>query len=307
LFPFYVGVLGGQAPGWDERRSALLQMLLSVYGGDTKTFVDYLGVPLWVSLLAQPEDASRYEGVLGIALLFCVPFVAWALWHRRLDPPTTLAAAAGGILFAFWVSSSQNLRYLLPAVPPLALVSVASVALATERWPTSRGRAILVGTMAAGYLVSAAWFLDAAPLRAALGGEPRQAYLERRLDYFPYYRLVNDGLPADARVWLIDTRRDTYHLERAYVADYLFEDWTIRQWVEDARGTQDVRDRARAAGITHVLVRHDLLLDPARSPIVDDRRSPDLNAEKMRILRSFLLEGTRVLRHDPRFLLVALQ
>ncbi|PYM17387.1 MAG: hypothetical protein DMD81_09200 [Candidatus Rokuibacteriota bacterium] len=307
LFPFAVGLFGGHAAGWDERRSALLSMLLSVYGGETKSLVDYLGAPLWISFLAQPEDAARYEGVLGFTFLFCLPFLLFALWRRRLDPETTVAATAAGILFAFWLASSQNLRYLLPTLPALALVSVAAVAVVTARWPRPSGaRSMILGTAVVAVTVTAAWFLDAAPLRAALGGEPRAAYLDRRLEYFPYYRLVNETLPPGARVWLIDMRRDTYHLERPYVADYLFEDWTIRQWVEDARRPADVRDRALGAGITHVLVRHDLLLDPSRSPIVDDRRPAEVNTQKMGILRSFLLDGTDVLRGDRLFLLVKL-
>jgi hypothetical protein len=278
-----------------------------LYGGDRKTLVDFLGTPLWISLLAQPEDAARYEGVLGVTVLFCLPFVIWALWRRRLDPETAVALTAGGILFAFWVASSQNLRYLLPTLPAVALAGVASVAIASERWAMpSGGRAILIGTTMVGQLVGIAWFLEAAPLRASLGGESRETFLERRLEYFPYYRVVNREFPTDARVWLINTRRDTYHLERPYVADYLFEDWTIREWVEAAESARDVRERAHTAGITHVLVRHDLLLDPARSPIVDDRRPAAVNDEKIRILRSFLFDGTTIVRGDRMFLLVAL-
>jgi len=307
LFPFYVSVLGGHAVGWDAQRSALLQTVLSLYGAGGKGVVDYLATPLWVSVLAQPEDTAWHEGVLGITVLFCLPFLAWALWRRRLDQETTLAAVAGGVLFAFWLSSSQHLRYLLPALPSLALAGVAAVAVTATRWSdASRLRSALLGTTAVGYLVVASWFLDAAPVRAALGGEPRFAYLERRLEYFPYYRILNDGLPASVRVWLIDMRRDSYHLDRPYVSDYFFEDWTIHQWVEGARSASDVRARARAAGITHVLIRHDLLLDPARSPLVDDRRGAEINAEKMQILRSFLLDGTTVIRGDPTFLLVDL-
>ena len=62
------------------------------------------------------------------------------------------------------------------------------------------------------------------PLRVVLGGEPRNGYLERRLDYYRYYEVINRQLPPTARVWLIDMRRDTYHLERPYFSDFIFED-----------------------------------------------------------------------------------
>lgn len=69
-------------------------------------------------------------------------------------------------------------------------------------------------------------------------------------------------------------RRDTYHLERLHVGDYIFEDYALRKHLEAARDVGDLRERARAAGITHLLLRHDILLDPARSPVVDARRPP---------------------------------
>ncbi|MBI1847218.1 MAG: hypothetical protein HYR86_09635, partial [Candidatus Rokubacteria bacterium] len=45
LFPFYVNVLGGHAAGWDQQRSALLQTVLSLYGGGGGGLVDYLVAP----------------------------------------------------------------------------------------------------------------------------------------------------------------------------------------------------------------------------------------------------------------------
>src|SRR5262249_53393709 len=127
-----------------------------------------------------------------------------------------------------------------------------------------------------------------------------------RLDYYSYYRTVNDSLPADAKIWLVDMRRDTYHLERPYVGDYLFEDHTLRQWIRGASDGRDLQRRARHAGITPVLIRHDLLFDYARSPLVDDRRPRDENLARLGRLRSFLADGTRVLRVDGKFALVEL-
>jgi hypothetical protein len=48
--------------------------------------------------------------------------------------------------------------------------------------------------------------------------------------------------------------------------------YTLTRDVRDARSADALRARAQAAGITHLLVRHDVLFDYARSPIVDDRQ-----------------------------------
>jgi len=108
-------------------------------------------------------------------------------------------------------------------------------------------------------------------------------------------------------VWLINMRRDTYHLERPYFSDFIFEDWTLRQWVRAARDADEVRTRTRAAGISHVLVRHDLLFDYDRSPIVDDRRPRGENLAKLDLMAGFFRESGRLMRGDQRFWLIELE
>jgi len=98
-------------------------------------------------------------------------------------------------------------------------------------------------------------------------------------------------------------RRDTYHLERAYFSDFMFEDWTLRQWVWAARDADELAARVRDAGITHILLRHRLLLDPARSPIVDDRR-PVESLVKLELMTTFFTRQARRLRGDDTFWLL---
>ena len=94
-----------------------------------------------------------------------------------------------------------------------------------------------------------------------MGGEGRADFLRQRLDYYPYYEVVNRELPPTAKVWLINMRRDSYHLERPYFSDFIFEDYTLTRYVRAAAGVHEIRSRVRADGITHLLVRHDFLLD----------------------------------------------
>src|SRR5262249_6252143 len=152
-----------------------------------------------------------------------------------------------------------------------------------------------------GAAVIAAWFAQSNPVRVVLGGEQRSDYLARRLDYYPYYEIVNRDLPVSARVWLINMRRDTYHLERSYFSDFVFEDYTLTRYVRSSESARQIRGRVQAVGITHLLVRHDQLFDYARSPIVDDQRSREHNLTKLALLAAFFQEGTRRLRGDAKF------
>ena len=267
VFPFFANVWPGRAPGWDQERSAMLVGFNALYGGTHKGPIDYLLTPLSLSLTGQREVAAAYEGVLGVSFLVGAALVVWAF--ARLDPELKIAAVTGGAFFVWWLVSAQVLAICSCGFPC---------------WPGEAGRALLTASGAvgrslrwalaapviAGEIVIAAWFVGDNPLLAMTGAEPRAAYLERRLDYYSYYRLIHESLPARVKIWLVDVRRDTYHLDRPYVGDYLFEDYTLRKWIELALSGPDVQQRARAAGITHVLIRHDILLDYARSPLVDE-------------------------------------
>jgi len=159
-------------------------------------------------------------------------------------------------------------------------------------------RFVMWATVAPGLLVTTAWFAYQNPLPVVIGAESREAYLQRQLDYYPFYQAVNTELPHDARVWLINMRRDTYHIERSYFSDFRIEDHTFVQFINESDSVEELRDKAALAGITHVLARLDVLLDPRISPVVDDSLSPDVNDRKMRIARDFLLEGDIVMWNE---------
>lgn len=307
VFPFFAGIWPGQAPGWDLERSAMLVGFNALYGGADKGALDYLLTPLRLSLAGHRQVAAGYEGVLGVSFLVGAALILWAWARGSLDVECRIAAVSGGAFFVWWLASAQVLRYLLPALPLLAVAAAAAAAALTARAVVGPSlRLVLTAGVVAGEVVMGAWFAEDDPLLATTGAEPRAAYLERRLDYYPYYRLINDSLPADAKIWLVNTRRDTYHLERPCVGDYIFEDYTLRKWIESSLTGREVQRRALAAGITHVLIRHDIILF-ARTPPVDDRRPTSETLAEVERLRAFLNEGTRVLRADKRFALVELK
>jgi hypothetical protein len=308
FFPFFPGLWPGSAQGWDLERARLYETLFLLYGRPG-TILDDVLAPVLLSLTAQPELPTHYDGVLGIALLFALPFLAWAWWTRRLDVELRLAVAVSLVLYVVWIFSSQQFRYLLPVVPLLVTAMMASAAQASQRGGPLLERVTtwtFLASAAVNALLIVTWFAEVAPVRVVLGGESREAYLARRLDYYPYYQVINRDLPLGARVWLIDMRRDSYHIERPYVGDFIFEDHTLKTWVRQAASADEVRDRALAAGITHVLVRHDLLLDYARSAIVDEGLPRETNLANLQRTRAFFAEGTRVIRVDGKYGLIEL-
>lgn len=304
LFPFYLEIWPARAPGWDLERSTLYQTLFSLYG-DVSGPLDYLWSPIRLAVAAQPDQPAFYDGVLGIAFILALPGLACSLWRRRLDVELRLAVVVSAGLFVFWLFSSQQLRYLLPAAAGLA-VAIAVAGSRLERGLSRPLCGLVVAGAALGLPVALAWFLALDPARVVLGGEPREAFLTRRLDYYPYYQVVNRDLPPTATIWLIDMRRDTYHLDRPAFSDFIFEDYTLTRYVRSAISVDEIRARVREDGITHILVRHDILLDYDRSPIVDERRPRQENLAKLELMAAFFTQDTLVIKGDGKFWLIEL-
>lgn len=305
VFPFYMSIWQGAAAGWDVERSNLFQAMNSQYGGASERPENYVIAPLRVSLAAQPEDPNLYDGVLGAAFLIGLPLLIWVFWKGRTNAEIMTLGVVSAIVYLFWLFTSEQLRYLLPIVPLLAIAT----AFAAEKVEAASTRKAWLYSISAAsilaLLTSAAWFMQKAPLRVDLGGETRDAYLARNLDYYEYYRFINHETPADAKVWLINMRRDTYNLDRSAVSDYLFEDWTLRRLLWESKNVGELREKTKDLGVGYVLTRHDFLFDYDRSTLVDDKRPRAENEKKLRIAKEFIL-GPAAIRSDKKFSLVGL-
>lgn len=308
VFPFYMSIWPGEAPGWDVERSNLFQAMNSQYGGFVKSPLDYLLAPWNVSVAAQPEQPAYFDGVLGVAFLIGLPLLIFALWKFELPVEIRIGAGVAAIVFLFWLFSSQQLRYLLPILPLIAIGIAAAVErIAEKRTPLYMAAKYSISFAAVcGLLTTFAWFLEKAPLRVVLGGETRDQYLTRNLDYYPYYQALNTTTAPDAKVWLINMRRDTYNIDRPVFSDYLFEDWTLRKMVWEAKSVAELRAKAKEMGITYLLTRHDFLFDYDRTTLVDDQRPRAENEAKLKIAKEFVLDKANTVAADEKFSLVKL-
>lgn len=306
VFPFYMSIWPGEAPGWDVERSNLFQQMNSQYGGAAKSPLDYLIAPWNLSVNAQPELAANFDGVLGIAFLFGLPILIIGTLKFEMPVEAKIGVGVAAIMFLFWLFSSQQLRYLLPMLPVIAIAVVIAMMRMAEKEPlfSKASQSAVVCAGIAGLLVSTAWFLHKAPVRVVLGGETKDQYLARNIDYYPYYQLLNTETEPETKVWLINMRRDTYNLDRQYFSDYLFEDWTLKRLVWESSSEQELRAKAAEMGVQYILTRHDFLFDYARSPLVDDAKPRPENEAKLQMARALVLDPARTIKADQKFSLV---
>ena len=303
VFPFYMSLWPGKATGWDVERSNLFQGMNSQYGGIDADKINYLTAPVRLSVAAQPEQPANYDGVLGVAFLIGLPLLVWALWKFGLAIEIKILVGIAGVMYLFWLFSSEQLRYLLPIAPLLA-IAIAASAEKIRNGVANVARCALIAASVCGLLTSFAWFCQKAPLRVVLGGETRDQYLTRNLDYYPYYQFINTETPTDVKVWLINMRRDTYNIGRPIFSDYLFEDWTLRKMVWESNSAQEMRTKTVAMGINYVLTRRDFLFDYDRSTLVDDKKPRAENEAKLKIAKDFILDPVNTVKADNKFSLI---
>ncbi|MCC6745050.1 MAG: glycosyltransferase family 39 protein [Acidobacteria bacterium] len=267
LFPFFWSAFPTHSPVWDQARAEMLETYLRFSYGQRDGIAGWLRLPWDLSIRARSDVTALFDGVVGPVFLFLAPLTILALVRSRV--PSWLRVAAG-VAYAFvfiWATQSQQIRFLLPALPVLAIAGIAACReFATDRLRSLAIAATLALLVGLNLAAGAREGLADAPYRPVLGLESRQAYLERRLPYYRFYERLNRELGPDDRVLLVNMRNDGYYLDVPFVSDSVFEDYTIGRIVNGSATPESVRDGLRELGATHVLSRDDILLDPRFTP-----------------------------------------
>ncbi|MBS0172264.1 MAG: hypothetical protein JSR62_18115 [Nitrospira sp.] len=254
VYPLGYRLFGGS--NWSEAEQAKLQGDLPSLGSHP-TLMDVLRLPY--DMVAAPErfGSASNAGVLavsGICLALLLPLVTYG----RTTDQTTRRQSLAGCLFvmiagAGWMSTSTTTRFFAPALLfglllfPILLVHVRP----------SLQVAGLVG-LALGGIAGLTGFLaehvqSFHSQDVALGREAPGTYLDRTLDHAESARYVRTQLSSDARLLFIGETRP-YYFDRHALAPYPFHEHPLADWVREASSSEQLCDRIRAEGITHVVL-----------------------------------------------------
>jgi hypothetical protein len=247
FYPFFYGIFGGR--GWDGDQARLFDFITQSFGMG-RSFLDYLLLPWNLSLRAK-MDSLTFDGILGPIFLLILPFLA-AL--RRWETPLQMLLIYALLTFFFWASTAQQIRYLIPIFPLLAIV----VGAILTRYQSRKKifgllLCIVAGSLAFNGYHIAREFIKIDPLCVAVGLESRDHFLSRTLPTYTMYRFVNQALPPDARIFLIYMKNYTFLCDRHCYADEMFEAHTLQKILREEPSPDRVRNRMKAAGFTHLL------------------------------------------------------
>ena len=250
VHPFLYGAFGG--PDWSDALGAQFTAWQRGIGMGRAT-ADYALLPLRVLLEGGP-DYAHFGGRLGAQWLLLVPLACATGWR---EPLVRASLGASAVYFALWSLGSQQMRFLIPLVPPLALACALSLDICVERVaarqsaPARRALRALVLALALAFAAQVARPHYAQAL-AALPALRADAQARRTAAADPVFRWIAATLPPDAKLLLLDANQ-TFFLEREALADSFFEASQLADWLRDARDPDDVRARLASRGVTHVL------------------------------------------------------
>lgn len=252
--PFYPALFGG--PDWSpELAQAFAEWQRSI--GMGREPVDWLLLP-WRVIVEGGAGYERFDGRLSVAWLVALPFALWQALRRAGSRRAGRALAGAGLYFVFWAATSQQMRFLVPVLPLLALVSAEGMAEAARRLRRRSGSPWLrprrIGAcLAVAWSAWMAW--DHGPvLRAGVDHLRLYARPGFHMPETPPRPPIFDSmesLPQDAVILLLGSNH-LLHCPRECLVDSFFEASQIADWLSPARNADEVADLLRRRGATHV-------------------------------------------------------
>ena len=267
FYPLLYQRFGG--PDWSAGLSARLQAWQSSIGMGREP-TDYLLLPVR-AILAGGRGYQRFDGELAAFWIVLTPLALWLAWRV---PLARRCLGVAGLYFIYWALSSQQMRFLIPALPLLAIAGAVAIVELIGRLPASRRRIALAAAFGAATL-----FVVATQARVlAAGYRTLGVYWTAQGDLrqsavHPVYSFVNDQLPADARLLMLNTNQ-RFFCHREVLADSFFEASQIAEWLSPAADVATLRRLLAERGISHLLIENrprgipfpaslgDLLADP---------------------------------------------
>jgi hypothetical protein len=231
--------------------------------GDLPLFPEPFNV---VTLLQLPYDmvmaperfGSASDGgilaVTAVCLLLSLPLWTVFLNMDRITRRQCYAAGAFILIAATsWIMTSITTRFFAPALmmslcvlvailikSPKQIFLIAIVILpALGFWGTSRFISVHSQVFSSE--------------KVALGQEPRAQYAARTLDQYDAATFVREHLPSNAKLLFIGESRPFY-FDRSSLAPYPFQEHPLTHWIEEASSPEQLRERLRKEGFTHVIL-----------------------------------------------------
>ena len=264
-------------------------------------------IPLRIFFQGRDDDPRLFDGRLNPFLLV-LPIFAFIRSKDRQRAPAGdrqlwLWFSVLFLLFAYF-TTDMRIRYILPIVPPLVILS----ALGLDDWlhrlrkarPSAKekigkaGGILVLGVLFAwngAYLVDL--FKSVQPLDYLSGRLGRDEYIQQRWPEYAAYRFANAHLPEGSKLYGLFVGQRGYYSDR----EILLGNERLTGFVHSAQTPAQLLCAFRKSGITHLIVGWELFSDWAK--VVFSERERDL-------LDAFRQSDTHLLYEKNGYLLLEL-
>jgi hypothetical protein len=247
FYPFLYGIFGGR--GWEPQQAQFYDYFVQSLGMG-RTFLDYILLPWNLSFLAK-MDSPHFDGMVGPIFILTLPF---AFMIRKPSMALKFMGIYCVFMFLFWASAAQQIRYLIPIFPFLAII----IGYILTDYQKKKMVFYLLVCLIAGSLVFNGYhiikdFKRINPLSVVIGKEGRTEFLDRMLSSHGMFAYMNRHLPPDAKIFLIYMKNWTFLCEKECYSDSMFESYTIQKLLSQASAPAEVFSALTGKGFTHIL------------------------------------------------------
>ena len=247
LYPLFYEIFGGK--GWSVEQAGYYDVFIKSLGMG-RNLLDYILLPWNLSFRSQ-MDSPLFDGLMGPVFILLLPF---AIGMRKISIEIKILLAYCLLAFFFWASSAQQIRYLIPLFPFLAIM----VSLTFSYYRSNKIIFPLLSIFIASGLAFNGYhiindFRKIRPLGVLTGREDKNAFLTRMVSSYAMVRHVNTQIPEKSYVFTIYMKNLTYLYNRPFYSDSMFESYTIETILNNSKTPEDVCLALKRKGFTHIL------------------------------------------------------
>ncbi|MBI4773818.1 MAG: phospholipid carrier-dependent glycosyltransferase [Deltaproteobacteria bacterium] len=218
-------------------------------------------LPFRIFFQGKDDDPRYFDARLNPMLLLLLPFAF--LKPRSASDPWKLEkwmmlGFAGLFILMAMCTQSVRIRYFLPALTPLALLTVFGVQSLADRFSRRDARLVLGVSVGFFLTLNLYYLMDlyqrVEPLRYLSGALSRSEYLNAKLPTYAPLEFINRHLPDNASVFFILVGNQGYYCDRAYGYDHPPSGATLHNVLKLASSPRDVNDLFKQKGYSHILV-----------------------------------------------------
>lgn len=254
LYPLGYRWIGGLY--WDDASQARLDGDLPSYDQPFNALTLFR-LPYDMVMASDRFGSASDCGPLAVAaacLLLTLP-----LWPRlvTLDPMQRRQCYAAGLFVLIagtsWVMTSTTTRFFAPALL-IGLSTLVALLIKAPKAVMSLSIILLTALGVSGTVRFLSVHSEAfSSQKVALGKESGTEYAARTVDHYEAAAYVREHLPPTAHVLFIGESRPFYFARKS-LAPYPFHEHPLAQWIAQATSPEELRDRLRNEGFTHVVL-----------------------------------------------------